>query len=151
MFFINNKYIMTVLVSLSIWIVANTTNTMLFAFVFAFASNSGLGGIGFVSLCSALFSLPGILIFWVVFIITCRKDNAFVIFLMTAASVSFLSVVLFFLYLVISFGADRGMWIFIIPVFCAVAATAIHRRAINNVVFANNEIYQSNNSDALET
>lgn len=146
MFSIRNKYIMTALISLSIWIVANTANIILFAFLFALAGNGDLEGIGFVSLCSALFSLPGMLIFWIVFLITCRKNNVFAILLMTAASVSFLSVVLFFLYLVMSFGADRGMWIFIIPVFCAVAATAIHRRAINNVVFADNAVFESNNS-----
>ncbi|MES2847453.1 MAG: hypothetical protein V4685_00235 [Bacteroidota bacterium] len=151
MFSIYNKYTATALISFSIWIVANIINAILFAFIFSFAGNGDLDGIGIVLLFSAAFSLPDILIFWMVFLVKCRKNNLFPVLLITAASVSLLSVVLFFLYLAISFGADRGMWIIIVPVLAAIAATAIHRRAINDVVVTQNEMYESKNSATLET
>jgi hypothetical protein len=148
----SNKYITTALISFSIWIVANIINAILFALIFSFIDNGDeLGVVGFVLICSALFSLPGILIFWVVFVIKCRKYNLFNILLITAVVVSLLSVILFFIYLSISFGADRGMWIFCMPVLAAVAAIAIHRRTIHNVVITQNEIYKSKNSESLET
>jgi len=147
-----NKYVATVLVSLSVWLLANIFNAVLFAIVIA-AGGTGdeLSIVGFVLLCSGLFSLPGLLIFWILFLFLIRKSNLFQLLLITSAVVSFLSVIVFFAYLAISFGADRGTWIIVLPVLAAVAATTLHRKSIDKFAITQNELYQSKNSESLET
>ena len=140
------------MISLSIWIVANLLNALLFAAVFVAGSTGAqLGMIGFVMICAALFSLPGLLIFWLLFFFNFRHPNLYQFLLITSASVAFLSVMVFFIYLSVSFGADRGMWVIILPVAAAVAATVIHRKAIQHVVVTQDEIFQSKSSESLET
>jgi hypothetical protein len=125
---------------------------VLFALVFvAGSAGAQLGMIGFVMICAALFSLPGLLIFWLLFLLNCRHPNLYQFLLITSASVSFLSVMVFFIYLSISFGADRGMWVIILPATAAVAATGIHRKAIHHVAVTQNKILLSKNSESLET
>jgi len=148
----SNKYVATAVISLSIWLVANILNALLFAILITAGGPGDEPGIvGFVMLCSALFSLPGLVFFWVLFISNCRKPGLFQLLLITSAAVSFLSVMFFFLYLAISFGADSGMWMIILPVIAAVAATVVHRKAIENVMITQNEKYPSKNSYSLET
>lgn len=147
----SNRYVMTSLVSLSVWIISILINALLFVFIFAFSgSNDFWQDTGFVLLFSAVFSFPGISIFWLVFLIKCRNDNLFTILLITALCTSLLSVLVFFLYLAISFGADRGMSIFILPVLSALTAAALHRPAISDVVIVQNKILNSKDSESLE-
>lgn len=148
----SNKYAATAVVSLSVWLVANILNAVLFAIVIS-AGGTGdeLSIVGFVLLCSGLFSLPGLFIFWILFLLFSRNINLYRPLLITSAVVSFLSVMLFFIYLSVSFGADRGMWVFVLPVIAAVVSTVVHRKAIQHVAVTQDKIVQSKNSESLET
>jgi hypothetical protein len=142
---------MTSMVSLSIWIVANLVYLLLSAIcmVSIHASGDFWEGLGLILLFSSVFSLPGIVVFWLLFLFNCRSQNLFTILLITASVTSFSSVLL--LLVISSIAPGQVAHLFVMAVLSSVTAVMLHRPAIMDVLVAQNNILHSKDSEALET
>ncbi len=127
------------LISLSVWVVANIINVVLVMLTTGFTSGNDIfaEAFGFVLLFSAAFSLPGIIIFWIVFLANYRSKNLFTVLLVTAFITSALSVLLLMIWIGSSDIYTAG--IFASAVVSALAAVIIHVNAFNEIVETQNE------------
>lgn len=148
-----NRVTVTAIVSLSVWITAILINTLfLLLLVFGYVGYSDFcDSAGVVMLLSAIFSLPGISIFWFVFLFNCRNYNLFMVLLITACCTSLLSSLICCWWLAESVGAYRGFEVLMMPVLAALAAVVLHRPAIAAVYIVQSSIHPLNNSESLET
>ncbi|MFT3682413.1 MAG: hypothetical protein QM791_19315 [Ferruginibacter sp.] len=127
---------MTALVSLSVWIFAILINTVITT---AFLGLQGEGGsglleiTGIILLFSSIFSFPGILLFWLVFLFNCKRTDVFSILLVTAIAVSVLSIVVFALLVNDALGAGY-LLILLFPIIAALASVMLHHPAIDEVM-----------------
>lgn len=131
----SNRYVMTILVSLSVWVVSIIINALAGMILIGFVSGDGelLAVLGIIIAFSAAFSLPGIIIFWLVFLYNCKKENLFIMLMLTAFLTSFISVVVFFVWLNEGF-AGQSFWLITFAVLSALVAVLLHRPAINNIL-----------------
>lgn len=135
----SNRFVVASVMSLSIWIVANMINVVLVLLTMGFASGNDvfIEAFGFILLFSAAFSLPGIIIFWVVFLANYDSKNLFMVLLITALITSALSVLLLMLWIG---GNDLGSaGLFVSAVISATAAVVIHISVFNQIVETQNE------------
>lgn len=82
----NNRYLKAAFISFSIWLTAILINVILFAIVTSLQGSRGYfwQAVGLVLLISAMYSFPGIVIFWLVFLLTFYHHKIFKILLITA-------------------------------------------------------------------
>ena len=135
----SNRFAVASVISLSVWIVANIINVVLVLLTMGFASGNVvfIEAFGFILLFSAAFSLPGIIIFWVVFLANYDSKNLFVVLLITALITSALSVLLLMLWIG---GNDlSSVGLFVSAVISAIAAVIIHVSVFNQIVEKQNE------------
>ena len=133
--FINtsNRFVMTPLISLSIWIVAILMSAVVdVVFIRLFSHGEAWQAFRLIMIFSATFSFPGIIIFWGVFILNCKKDGLFNLLLITAFITSFLSAFVFFM--LINGFSGQGFWLLLFAVLSALAAVVLHRPAINHLL-----------------
>ena len=130
----SNRYVMTALISLSIWIAAIVISAVADIIFIGLFSHGGGAGEAFelIIVFSALFSLPGIIIFWLVFLLNCKKDELFHLLFITAFVTSFLSAFVFFLWINEGFGG-QSFWLLLFAVLAALASVALHRPAIDDI------------------
>jgi hypothetical protein len=150
----NNRCIKTALVSFSTWIIAILINVILFAVVTSLQGSSGHFWqiIGLVLVTSALYSLPGIIIFWLVFLFNFYHRKIFKTLLITATVTSFLSVLC--LLLLVGNGSIhfQSVPLFTMAILSAVIAVVLHRQAIADITYADtNEIELNKKTESLET
>jgi hypothetical protein len=134
--FINtsNRFVMTPLISLSIWIVAILMSAVAdVVFISLFSHGRAWDAFGLVIVISAMYSLPGIIIFWLVFLFNCEKDGVFNLLFITALATSFLSAFVFFIAISKNF-SGQAFWLLLFAVLSALAAVTLHRPAINYVL-----------------
>ena len=147
----SNRYVMTSIVSLSVWIFANLIHSLLSAVCILSINVSGefLEGLGFIVLFSSIFSFPGIVVFWLLFLFNCRNQKIFTILLVTASVTSFASVLLLLGNLTITPGSV--IHLFLMAMLSAITAVVLHRPAIMDVLATQNKIVTSKYSESLET
>jgi len=143
-----NRILMTALISLSVWIVTMVTNALLFAIIFACTSDM-LEGLGFVIVFTAVCSVPGIVVFWLIFLYHCRNCNLFYILIAAAGIITLLSGLIIFMWICFQSGIDSLGLLLLIPAVAAVASVIIHGPAINDVVSAHSNTIHTNTT--LET
>ena len=131
----SNRYVMTIAVTLSVWVVSIIINAIAGMILIGFVSGDGelLAVLGIIIAFSTAFSLPGIIIFWLVFLYNCKRENLFTILMLTAFLTSFISVVVFFVWLNEGF-AGQSFWLITFAVLSALVAVLLHRRPINNII-----------------
>ena len=131
-----SKSTATFFVCLSVWLIAMLINAFADMAYMGFSHGSGtdrLDVFGFIILFSAMFSLPGIIIFWQVFRFNSENENLFRILLLTAVITPAVSV--FLLSLFLGGGVSGEMiWYIIIAVFAGFIATALHYNSINTLL-----------------
>lgn len=135
----SNRFAVASVISLSVWIVANIINVVLVLLTMGFASGNDvfIEAFGFILLFSAAFSLPGIIIFWVVFLANYDSKNLFMVLLITALITSALSVLLLMLWIGGNDLDSAGL--FVSAVISAIAAVIIHVSVFNQIVEKQNE------------
>ncbi|MBL0355946.1 MAG: hypothetical protein IPP72_03260 [Chitinophagaceae bacterium] len=130
----SNRFLMTPLISLSIWILAILMSAVVdVVFISLFSHGEAWEAFGLIIVISAMFSLPGIIIFWLVFLLNCKKDGLFNLLFLTALATSFLSAFVFFIAINENF-SGQGFWLLLFAVLSALGAVALHRPAINHVL-----------------
>lgn len=135
----SGSFAVTSVISLSVWIVANIINVVLVLLMSGFFSGNEAfaEAFGFILLFSAAFSLPGIIIFWIVFLANYHNRQLFVVLFITAFITSALSVLLLMLWIGGTDVSSAG--IFSAAVISALAAVIIHLNAFNVIVEKQNE------------
>lgn len=125
---LSNRYLAVLLITLSVWIVANIANLLLFIIIaFIEQSNSNVWqGTSLILTCSSMFSFPGIIVFGIVFLFSLRSSNLFTILLITAFSTSFLSVLLFLLCWDIT-AYSQSFNMYVVAIVSAVGSVVLHR------------------------
>ena len=136
--FNNNKYFYTSILSFSIWIVSLIINAVLDLLLIGFHSGGSelFDGLGLILLFSSLFSLPGMIVLWIVVFMNYAKPDLFNRVFITALLTSFLSVFVFFCWIADAFGG-KSFWLILFAVLSALFAVMLHRPVIKNIIEKN--------------
>lgn len=93
--------------------------------------------------------VPGIIVFWLLFVFNCRNENLFGILLVSAAVTSFLPVLL--LLTSITLIPGPVIQLFLMVMLSTVTAVALHQPAVKNILTAQTKILKPKDSESLET
>ena len=130
-----NKSALIALTSLSIWVVAILINAIADVTHIAMTQAGwiGIGVFGAILMPSAIFSLPGILVFWLIFLLNKKNKNLVYILMITGIVTSAASVLLLLLF--IGQGLKSGFILFVfIAALSGFISTALRNNLVNAIV-----------------
>jgi hypothetical protein len=110
-----------------VWIVAILVNAI--ADMIFIAGSNALEAFWLILIFSSIFSLPGIFVFWLVFVCNYQKDALWRLLFITGGTTSFISTAVFFVCLGEGF-AGQSLWLLLVAVLSALASVGLHRPVI---------------------
>ncbi len=115
----------------SIWIVSVIINAISVILLIGLIPNVGamITGLLFIALLSAGFSLPGIILFSVVFFLCRENENLFKMLMITAVLTSLFTILAFFIWIDEGFARQR-FWLVCFAMLSALLSVLMHRRVI---------------------
>jgi hypothetical protein len=127
-------FLRTTIVSFAIWLAAAFLNAILditYITIAGYGKGELTEGFGMVLIVSLLFSIPGILIFWIVYLLNYQNEKLFRLLVKTALLTSLLSGMIFFIWLSEGFKGHSGNLV-ILATFAAFLSVSLHFRVIMN-------------------
>ena len=150
----NNRYLKTALISFSGWFTVILVNVIVIAVLEFLQGSRGYfwEGVGLVLLVSAVFSFPGVVIFWLVFLFNFCHHKIFKILVITAIVTSSLPVLSMLLVYSDGHIHFQSVSLIALAILSAVIAVVLHRPGIKyGTSLVINETEANEKIDSLET
>lgn len=128
------KYFTTTAVSLSIWLVSLIINALFDLLLIGFTSGGSewLGTLGLVLVFSAMFSLPGMIVLWLLILFQYTNSALFNAVFYGVLIISFLCVFVFFMSIGEGFGG-QSIYIIVMAVVSSIISVLLHEQTIKNI------------------